>query len=553
MIKIRDMEMLFQPLRTRMDGDLNLHFLEQYIMVGRDNTPLEQVSNVTLNDPQVFGNAYLSIMEADERTLDVTHTDPSYQRQIESAFNMWLSENDERLSLQMIEPLDFCLSFFAGFRGWIGALPLMYKDGNKFQPTILPIDTRWMLWENGSRGLKWASYRIRMDKAQAEASYKKKIDTRDKFVEIECIWEADTYTVMLVNSGEGEKLASVTHGMGFCPVVIVPTPTLPMLINSGVAASDSLRSQGESIFAPVRDLIPKMNEIATVWATINRQQFQSPMVYHGSRDLKAQDIYGFGVVVQLTDTDEKIEPMLMRDMSPSAQALFMQLFARWERATLSSVNYGQAGDRQSALAIADLKSDRDKVILPRRKAKSRAYQNILKMLSRQVRDDKCYNTDIDDSIEIDAELFRQKFSVKVSFESISPQENVANTQLAIQQVRDLGLPRNFVYRNTLRAGDPEGLIREGKTERIYQLYPELESLDVALQLADGEITEQEINRLKAKIIVKRTAEMLQQQQTPEIPNPASQPKVDFGPAGVQKLSAMQQERAGQAALQEAQR
>jgi hypothetical protein len=238
-------------------------------------------------------------------------------------------------------------------------------------------------------------------------------------------------------------------------------------------------------------------------------------------------------------------------MSPSAQALFQQLFARWERATLSSVNYGQAGDRQSALAIADLKSDRDKVIIPRRLCKSKAYKSVIKTLVRQLNSGKCYQTDVDkdDAVDFDRSLFKDKFTINVAFDSVSPQENIANVQLA-NQYKALGLPMSWIYRNGLRVDDPEGLIRQGKTERMYAMYPEIEMLDAAIALAEGDVNESDINQLKAKIIIKRVTETLEQPLLPQTPsNPASQPNINVAPAGSQKKASMMEQRTGQQAIQ----
>lgn len=545
----------FTELHNRMDEDLNLYYLEKYLMMNqKTNKALEGVSNITLNDPRVFGDAAMSILSLDKRTFDIISIDPTIQAQLEKEIKNYFYLNDETLSEEMIEPLDDCLNFFALLRGWMGVLALMYQDKDKYLPTIKPLDPRWMEWEIGKKGLKWASYTVRMERAEVEEIYKVKLGDK-KDTELNCRWDDKEFNIFQSENGKSSELPlkTITHNLGFCPVIITPVPTQPLLISSGTSSSgttiDALSRQGESIYAPVRTLVPAMNEVASIWATINKQQFATPMVYTGGRDLKETNIFGFGIIVQI-NPGEKLEAMQLRDMTPSAQALFGQLFARWERATMSSVNFGQLSFEASALAVADLKSDRDKVIVPRRRGKSTMYRKIIKALQRQIKD-KCYKTDIDEGIEIDKTLWENKFMVSIAFDSISPQENIANAQLA-SQWKNLGMSMEWVLRNIAKVDDPEGTLRQAKLERLYNILPTLELADSAIGLAPGEVTEEKINQMKAKLIMKALEDQLKSQaQLNQPTNQPSQPKqnITVGRASSEKLAAAQAERTGQAAIQ----
>ncbi len=541
----------FDRLWERQDGDLNLYYLEEFILKGEDKRSIPSTISVTLNDPRVFGDAAMALLSVDKRIFDITGVDPTIQNKLEKEFTNWLYLNDENLATELIEPLDTCFNFFGCFRGWAGALPLMYQDGDKYLPVIRPLDPRWMMWELGSKGMKWASYRIRMDKAQAEELYGKKFDTSAKDIELSCVWDDANYYIFSSDKaklGGKEALKTIPHNLGFCPIVITPVPTQPLLISSGDDAAIALSRQGEGIYAPVRALIPLLNEVASVWATINRQQFMTPLAYTGTRDLKGQSIFGFGIIVQLNQ-NEKLEPIQLRDMSPSAQALFGQIFARWERATMSTINTGQLSFELSALAIADLKSDRDKVLIPRRKFKTTMHRKIFEVFRKQI-NHNCYKTDIDkdqDTIEIDKTLFEKKFVINIGFDSISPQENIANAQLS-QQWKGLGMPMEWILRNVAKVDDPMGVLRQAKLERLYSMLPLLELADSAIALGSGDVTEEEINQIKAKLIKKTLMEQLSQMTALEKPpNIASQPTPDLGlgRASSEKLAAAQSERTGQ--------
>lgn len=545
----------FEPLWRRMDEDLNLYYIEKFFLEDKAGKPLEDVSNITLNDPRVFGDAAMAILSLDKRTTDITGVDASIQDKLEQEIEKYLYVNDESLSDELIEPLDTCFNFFSLFRGWIGALPLMYKDGDKYLPTIRPLDPRWMTWEVGKKGFRQASYRFRVGRLEAEETYKKTLGTKAD-VELSCVWDDKEFNIFQSTDGRiasgAIPLKTVTHNLGFCPVIVVPVPTQPLLIGTGKDYGEALSRQGESVYAPVRTLIPALNEVASIWATINKQQFMTPLAYTGTRDLKGESIFGFGIVVQLNE-NEKLEPIPLRDMTPSAQALFGQLFARWERATMSSVNFGQLSFELSALAVADVKSDRDKVIVPRRKVKTVAYRKICSALRRQITE-HCFEADIDkeDAIEIDKDIFKDKFSVNFTYDSISPQENIANAQLA-QQLKAIGFPDEWIFRNVMRVEDPSGMLRDAKLQRLYSILPTLELADAAIGLAPGDVTEERINQIKAKLIFKALEDQLTQTPVPieNPPNLASQPKADIYPgrASSEKLAAAQAERTGQATIQ----
>jgi hypothetical protein len=548
----------FDTLWKRMDDDLSLCYLEKFILRGKNLKPLENVSNITLNDPRVFADAAMSILSLDKRTIDITGIDAAIQADLEKELTRYLYVNDERLSSEMIEPLDDCFNWFGLMRGWIGALPLMYQDGKKYLPVIRPLDPRWMTWEVGSKGLKWGSYRIRADREEAEELYKRKLGGK-KFAELTCAWDDKDFIVYQTPDGKipaGDlPLKTIPHKLGICPLAIVPVPTQPLLISGGKDTQDALSRQGESIYAPVRTLIPAINEVASIWATINRQQFQTPMVYHGTRDLGEETIYGFATVIKL-NPGEALDELKLRDMTPSAQALFGQLFARWERATMSSVNFGQLSLGLSALAVADLKSDRDKVLVPRRRAKTTMYRKIFDILRRQITGN-CYKTNIngEDAIEIDKSLFQKKFTVKVSFDSVSPQENVANAQLS-QQWKALGMPMEWILRNIIKVDDPPGVLRQAKLERLYNILPTLELADSAIGLDPRNVTEERINSIKAELIIRALEAQLSQTpgSLPSQPNPASQAKVEgMGRLSEEKLAAEQARATGVEQLQKGQR
>lgn len=523
-------ESLFTDLRSRMDLDMDYVRLSPYVLKGKDGKPLENATSVTLNKVRTFFEASLFILGNDKKETTITGVDASLANEIETQLNIIYEHNDEVLSAYMIEPLKSCLDFYSLIRGWIGGLVLMYKDGNKYCPYIKPVDPRWMTWVVNDRGMEQFSYRYGLEKNFAEDKYKRKFVTEKKQVDFIEIWDKNNCYVLPAVEGtnrtEGEPVETIAHNLGFCPGIVMPRPTQPMLISTGDTLSTDLSYVGESILAPVRDMIEVMNEHASIWASIDKMQFLAPMVYFGDRELPKTMALGWGSLIQLKMGEEDIRELRTKDVSVSAQNLFSRFVDDFEVATLTRVNYGEAGDRQSALAIATLKSDKDKVFAPSRKQIAMFYRRANELIRRQLAG-KCYETAIDDEDAMtfeDLSLWKNKFKSIINFNAISPEENIANIQIA-NQAKTLGcIPDRALLTGYLHMDNAESVIREAQLDRMRQLIPELDMFDAEMYLSKGNATEAEINEAKAMII-----RSFRNQNTAQgkVSNPASQPATEI--------------------------
>jgi hypothetical protein len=545
----------FQLLHNRQDEDYALAQLEAFTLSDQDGKALPNSTSITLPDPMIFSTAYLAIMGNDKMTIEIPNLgskdskkkiDPTIQSELESAFNMWGYNNDIYLEdcQQGTETYDFCQNWFIGYRGYSCSIVLMMQDPvdkEKFLPVKIPIDPRWAEWEYGSRGLKRFAYRTLVSAPVARDRWGSQIASAQKSdIAIEHEWDAYTYKINKLSfNTTGTELKertelydrddkqSVRHNMGFVPANVTPVPSHPMLIyKQGGTVDKALAARGESIFAPVRHTIKDMNEFASIWASINKQQYMTPLVYTGLREQFKQRPFGWGIVIGLRP-NETLTELRQRDVSPATMELLKVLFERFERATMSSVNFGQIDARASALLLSDLKSDRDKVFDPRRKCKAKHYQKDYMMLTRQIREEKFYKSSLtdDEAITIDKKMFEERFQVHFHFDSVTPQENIANSQL-FANLRREGLPDSYLLRNILRVDDPEGLLREGKQQRLYSVLPILELADATLGWAGGDKAKEErINQMKFALGVKALDDFLSQPAQVEQPaGTASLPK-----------------------------
>ncbi len=547
----------FKPLTTRMDTDYGLYILNEYVMTDpKTKLPLEHVENITLNDPKTFADAVLAILSGDKMKLEITKVSAKKQNDLEQFFRYLLEVNDDILSLQLIENFGSCVDWFSSLRGWVAARVLMLQDNNKsdlMSPEVMPIDPRWLKWEQGARGLDWGSYPVYMDIEQAKATFPDNgnLFTGNVPVQLEYLWDTKNFTIYpydydsagktwKINMGKtikmkyGETLVdSIEHKLGMCPIVVLPAPTQPLLTTSAGTFGEALKYQGESIYSCNRNIYPQINKVASTWLTLNMQQFMSPMAFVGDRKFK-QMPYGIGIVVELKKGEQLVE-IPTKEMSQSAQNLFGQLFSDAQRGSMSNVDYGQTPFELSALAIAQLKDSRDKVFAPRRKVKAALMKRIFTMLREQVMKDSCYKTTVveEDALIIDEKnplksLFADKFNMKISFNSISPEENIANYQLA-QMAQQIGISPETILRDIIHSDDPKGELAASGMKIVYDMCPELRMYDAAIHESKGTLSDDQIAEDRAQIIMWKLEQIKQgSMQIPSIPGVASQPKQTIG-------------------------
>ena len=525
----------FGVLRQRMKDDLNIrYYLQEYVLKGTDGKRLENSTSITLNDPRTFGDACMYVLGEDKPTWEITGIEESMRPKAEETTKRALYNNDLILGEEGIQPLDSCLNFFDLFRGWIGGLWLVEQDGKKLCPRAIPFDPLWQTYKRGTRGFEWASYRTRMSKDAAGEKYGKAFTSND--VEIENLWDKDKfYTFHVTGEGLGDELLAtsnkkqetVQHNLGFVPFVIEPVPTAPMMISSGMSYDIDLSMVGESIYAGVRQMIDYMNEWASIMATMNKMQFLAPLVYTGPRKDLEQRPYGWGKVTFL-EQGETINPMFEKEVSPAMQTLFRELFSRFEIATMTRMGLGgNPPIETSALLGAQLRSDRDKIFGCRRKVKTTFFRKGINLWRRQI-NGTCYETDVDedDAVEIDKELFKDKFMVNITFSSVSPEESITNLQTSAQAA-NVGVPRIDIFTDYMHVDDPSGMDRRKYVQDAAVIIPSLALFNAEVALTSGNYTEKELNQARSEIIADYLDRQAGAGEINQIPNVASQPKTDI--------------------------
>jgi len=536
-IDFRTWDSLFSTLNIKQDKAMDLYWLKQYILMNtKTGKPAKGVTNITMNDPMIFGDTYLSMMAADKRKIEITGIDKAQQAKIEGDFKLWFDLADERNEAKQFGTLGACMDFEAGFRGAICSLPIVNqdtKDKGKYFIDIMPTSTRWTRWTIGERGVKRFAYIIRMDKEEAEETFGKKITANSKQVNLYVYWDDRIYGVYLgqlgTMDGTGTPLWEIEHELGFCPAVVTRVTKLAKTMSSdGDAGLDIARSY-PNIFDPVIDLAPAINHAMSTWASLADRQFFAPLVIKTDQGWAMNvgdpdEFFGNSFILPM-GLNDKIENVPTPEVTAAQQAIYQQIVVHWQKATFPDTSYGSIPDRMSASLYFGMEDNVQKILDPNRNAKNKHYRGIMRSIQRQLAG-KCYQTEVSDenAIEIkNRDLYKEKFSVAVSHSSTSSQKQLALAQQA-RVYKELGYPDEYLMTNVMREDDPVNLLRQAKKERLYKMIPAVEVYDA--MMADKDDLSEKQKSYGRDLIIMRALERqfeLDEGSLNQVPNPASQP------------------------------
>jgi hypothetical protein len=566
-IDFRTWDNLFSALNTKQDTAMNLYWLKEYVLMNtRTGKPAKGVTNITMNDPMIFGDTYMALMAADKRKIEVTAIDEVYQHKVEEDFKLWFDLADERNEAKQYGPLGACMDFEAGFRGAICSLPLVNqdtKDKEKYFIDIMPTSARWTRWEIGERGVKRFAYIVRMDKAEAEETFKKTIKANSKQVNLYIYWDDKIYGVyngqLNTVGGTGDPLQETPHELGFCPAVVTRVTKLAKTMSGGGDPSLDIAQSYPNIFDSVVNLAPAINHAMSTWASLADRQFFAPMVIKTDAGINLaigdpDEYFGNSFLLPMGKED-KLENVPTPEVTAAQQAIYQQIVVHWQKATFPDTSYGSTPDRMSASLYFGIEDNVQKILDPNKNAKNRHFRGIMRSIQRQLAG-KCYQTTVadEDAIEIkNRDLYKEKFSVVVSHSSTSSQKQLALAQQA-RMYKELGYPDEYLMTNVMREDDPANLLRVAKKERLYKMIPAVEVYD-AMMADKDDLTEKQKNYGR-DLIIKTALEKqfdLDQGSLNPVPNPASQPagsgrQAAAGGGSIDQQAAAQRAATGQQGL-----
>ena len=200
--QITTMEGDFGLLRNRMDRDRDLYLLKKFVLLDwNTGNPLKYACNVTFNDARIFADKIINLLIGSEMQTVISgkelHLMPDKKTTVIESFldKVLYPSVNIRLSDRGLPSLKAFHSDISCNRGRIASRCLIRTDANGFVPDILPMDTRFLVYELDSDGLMWHSYCMDRSAARIKSEYGKEIAS--KTAQVRDTWDDDSNYVWI--------------------------------------------------------------------------------------------------------------------------------------------------------------------------------------------------------------------------------------------------------------------------------------------------------------------------------------------------------------------
>jgi len=489
---------------ARMDKDENLYFLKPYKMMGlppNDSKEVEDVANITLNDPLLFATKAIAIIGGAtmQTVIEGRDMDDKQTTIIEQFLEDYLYMVDERLVKREIPGLDGFVNEQICVRGRIAAriCNRLGKEGD-LEADVLPIDTRNFGYDTDNNGLIWGAPTFRRSRAAIKREYDK--DVEESFVDVVDYWDEKQNIVFI----EKEVVKEQKNPYGYPPFVVSICP-----IGSMLGTDSAIEHRGESILWANRDLWAEKNRTATILQTLNIAALFGGLQYESDQGVNAQkpSVSPFGTrKVNPVEKGGGYKPMPINDIKSATRLFYAVLDASLQKGSLSVVDYGTLSFPLSAVAITRLTGSRDDIFLPRIQAKAEFYQSLSRMVINQCMAlKKSLNLgQHGNKNKYTSQELKGDYSINYRFFTISKEQDIAD--LSIANAAEKYLSGDTIRREVLHREDPDG-------EEMKFLSEQAEKVDEVLFLyrRASKLIENE-KPLEAYILAKRIVTILKQRQ-----------------------------------------
>lgn len=478
---VTDKEAEFSSLFSRMDKDKGLAVSKEYRMFDKDDQLAPDVDNVTINDSQVFwkrvtstliGANMQTVVEGEKLEDKETTFIEDFIRDMELAV-------DERLQKREIPSLRaFNVHQMCG-RGRVGTRVYLHmKDGN-FIPDVLPIDTRYLIYDVGVDGLKWVAPRFNRTKEEIEEEYK--VTPPFSTGTLTDRWDSKFERIF----AENNEIKVKPNKYKYPPFVIQLAPT-------GLLFQDADRRlyEGESIFAPNRNLYEAKDKLGSILMTMGVLSFYGGLQYESEAGAGAQKPklppYGKRFVVPVDKGTKGFFSMPIQDVTNALRWLYKMLEDALQKGSLPAVSYGSLTFPLSAVAITALTEAEDPVYLPEMQGLALYYQRLYRMIINQYIQGKM-------KVKLGEPGFQKEYpymeldkdySIKFKFFATSPKQNIANYSIAAA-AREF-VSEDTIRRDILRLENPDAELTKKVSELADKMVPTLALYKMARAKLDQE-------------------------------------------------------------------
>ena len=504
---INDQEAIFSDLFTRMDKDRDFLNQKDFTLFDKDDREAPDIENVTMNDAVVFADFVQSVLNRAGIQHEVTgeKLKDNETAFVEDFFREYLRAVDEDISRRDIHSFYAWNIQQACFRGRIAARVTVGMDGDKFDPGVLPLDARFMVYDIGRNGLKWVAPKFNRSKAQITDEYGEEIGgkVRGSSAIVKTLWILDNKVKEIVFIGTEQVRELEFPEYSELPFIIQVCPAGLML-----QEDDQVSRNGESIFYMARNLFTLKSKMVSIMDTVNMLSIFGGLQKEVEDEERAKKPehppYGKRFVVPVQKGTKGYFSMPLTDIRVATRLEYSIVDQAIQDATLPRVSFGTLQAPTSGVGIAQLKQVEEKVFKVRTQALEVFYQRLLQMVKEQF-----VNKNM--NIKLGQPGFIKTYSSKELEKDIaitskisitSRMEDMAN----ISMVAALGglFSDDTKLREYLHVNNPEEETRKKWAELASKVSPVIAKYEIAKALAEqGE-------KIKARLMAEEMGLTLEQ-------------------------------------------
>lgn len=477
--KVREKDIEFTELDSRMKLDTDLLYLKKFVMMDKDGKhPIPDVINATLNKPAILAANVIAalgavkqqlIVESDNAKIDTT----TIEEIIQGCMDMANIRNRKLRYPNLNQAADVGLCI----RGRHARRILFRMEDGVLIPDIQSWDGRYVRYEVGASGLKWASLATKRTKDQIEEEYGISIKTQTETVVD--VWDEEHEEIWV-----GEKQVRVNdHSFGFCPVVL---SSVSLGYGDTLLDDNRMKHEGESIFFLIRDVVPQLNMLLTVLETLNFLSIKPPYNYLTKEGAdrtppEYEDAVAPGAVTS-GDLGGGLIPLTLGDATRAAQMIYQIIEKAVQEGGYTDIDVGNVSQPFSAVALVTIGESKDQVYLPRLAAKEWLNIDTAEMMIEQLKQigGNLEIGQVGHSRKYSLSRLEGEYSIDYKYFVKSPKVDIARIAMA-QQARPF-YPLSFIWKEVLQVEDVRGIEEDWYSEQAELLDPNIRTHRTIMRL-----------------------------------------------------------------------
>ena len=533
LMKEKDNEL--RSLDIRWQADADLLYLTPYVMrrppdIEGKQKVIPGVVNSTLNKPAVFGANVVAALGAVREQLIVTSETPDFDTtKVEEFLNAAFAAANRRL-MQIREPQ---LNAFADrqfcFRGR-AARRILFREENGFLvPDIMSWDGRYFRYQFGSEALEWGALEMTRKKNDIEAEYGTVIAEKEAIVLD--VWDKEHNEVWIANKRvalrKDGKPRQEEHNYGFVPIVF---QIVDLGYGDTLHDTNQQEKTGESIFFMIRDIVPQLNQVASIAATLNFLSVKRPVEWQSKEgDQKALPEYDEAMSpgsISAAEIGGGIKPIDFGDATRALQYLDMKLEKAIQDGSYTDIDIGNVRQPFSAVALITIGESKDQVYLPRLAAKELLNIATAEMIIKQ-----CQQIggilkfgSVGHEQRFGSNILVGQYDIAYKYFVKDPKRDIARMAEAAQAKE--WYPRKYIYGNILQVEDPDGMEVDWYNQLAEEVSPNILKRRILMSLIKkGEDGDEDAAR-EAKIMAMEmgiTINQMKQGIMPQMPKRVQAP------------------------------